>query len=67
MIRILRLPEVRKLTGLSRASVYRLEGLGEFPRRVRISERARGWLADEIQAWVESRPRVIDVNLQVLP
>jgi prophage regulatory protein len=59
MVRIglLRLPEVRRLTGLSRSSIYRLEAISGFPARVRLSERATAWRADEVLAWVEARPR----------
>lgn len=55
---VLRLPDVQKLTGLSRSSVYRLEASGDFPQRVRLSERATAWKLDELTAWLESRPRV---------
>ena len=55
---LLRLPDVQQLTGLSRSSVYRLEASGDFPQRVRLSERATAWKLDELTAWMESRPRV---------
>lgn len=53
---ILRLPEVLRLTGLSRSSVYRLESLGQFPARVKLSESASGWRAQQVQEWINSRP-----------
>lgn len=53
----LRLPEVTKLTGLSRSSIYRLESLGLFPGRVKLSESATAWRTEEVQAWCASRPR----------
>jgi predicted DNA-binding transcriptional regulator AlpA len=34
-----RIPEVERRTGLSRASVYRMAGAGEFPKPVRLSVR----------------------------
>jgi prophage regulatory protein len=55
--RILKQPEVSIITGLSRSSIYRLEALGQFPLRVKLSESASGWRSDEIQAWIDSRPR----------
>ena len=54
---LLRLPDVQQLTGLSRSSIYRLEGEGAFPQRVRLSERATAWKLDELTAWIDSRPR----------
>jgi prophage regulatory protein len=55
--RILKQPEVSIITGLSRSSIYRLEALGQFPSRVKLSECASGWRSDEISAWIDSRPR----------
>ena len=55
---LLRLPDVQKLTGLSRSSVYRLEAIGDFPKRVHLSERATAWRENELLDWIESRPRV---------
>lgn len=54
---ILRLPDVKQRTGLSRSEIYRREGLGLFPRRVTLGARSVGWVSDEIQAWIEQRIR----------
>ena len=56
--RILKQPEVSLISGLSRSSIYRLEALGQFPSRVKLSECASGWHSEEVQAWIDSRPRV---------
>lgn len=53
---LLRRPEVERETGLSRASIYRLMAVGEFPRPVRIASRAVAWRASTITAWKDSRP-----------
>ena len=54
--KLLRRREVEELTGLSRASVYRLISEGEFPRPVRVSATGVRWKASDIAAWIESRP-----------
>ena len=54
--RLLRRPEVEKLTGLSRASIYRLMRSGRFPASVKVSDTAVRWRASDIAAWIESRP-----------
>ena len=54
--RILRGREVDRMTGLSRTSRYELERAGKFPKRRRLSERASGYLASEIDEWIRSRP-----------
>ena len=51
--KILRLPEVCGIVGLSRPTVYRLIAAGKFPRPARIGIRASGWSAAEVEAWVE--------------
>jgi prophage regulatory protein len=53
--RIAKRPEVERLTGLSRSSIYRLAAAGQFPQPVKLSPRAVGWRADEIAAWIEQR------------
>jgi len=54
---ILRRLEVQRITGLSKATLWRLVKTGDFPRPIKLSERAVGWKASEIDAWIESRPR----------
>ncbi len=50
--RFMREPEVRRITGLSRTTRWRLERAGKFPRKRQISENVRANLASEIMAWV---------------
>lgn len=53
--RILRLPDVMAITGLSRASVYRMIGEGRLPQQIPLGKRSVGWLASDINAWLQSR------------
>ena len=53
--RFCRLPEVRHLTGLSRASIYALGARGEFPRQYLIGVRTAAWSEREIQGWIAGR------------
>lgn len=57
MTKILRRPEVEKLTGISRSSIYALMAKGDFPCAVKITERAVGWHEAAIQQWIETRPQ----------
>lgn len=52
---ILRLPDVKARTGLSRSTIYLRISEGNFPKPVSISERAVGWVESEIDQWVETR------------
>lgn len=53
--RILRLPQVQKLVGLSRSSVYSRIQAGSFPRPVSLGGRAVGWLEHEIDQWLNQQ------------
>jgi prophage regulatory protein len=50
---ILRLPEVKKSTGLSRSTIYLRISQGTFPKPVSLGGRAVGWLEAEIQDWLK--------------
>jgi predicted DNA-binding transcriptional regulator AlpA len=50
--------EVHRLSDLSRSTRWRLEKLGEFPLRRRISRNRIGWVDQEIMGWLESRKQV---------
>ena len=65
--KILRGREVDRITGLSRTVRYELEKAGKFPRRRRISERATGYLASEVDEWIRSRPLADDQPTTVTP
>ena len=56
-MKILRIQDVINVTGLSRTTVWRLERRGDFPRRLRLGQNSCGWVAQEIQDWIASRPR----------
>lgn len=50
--RIIRLRELKTITGLSTATIWRKEKENTFPKRRKISKRAVGWIHDEIVKWV---------------
>lgn len=51
--RILRLPEVEEITGLRRSAIYSHAKAGTFPRPIKLTDRASGWISTEIEAWLE--------------
>ncbi|MDI1276707.1 AlpA family transcriptional regulator [Methylobacter sp.] len=53
--RIIRLPQTIKKTGLSRSTIYSLIKAGNFPKQIRLSVRAMGFLESELDAWITSR------------
>ncbi|MFY2643005.1 helix-turn-helix transcriptional regulator [Achromobacter insuavis] len=50
-----RLPQVMRISGLSRSGIYSAIRAGTFPRQVNIGARAVGWSSADIQAWILSR------------
>lgn len=43
---------------LSDVTIWRMEKAGEFPKRRQLSPGRVGWLASEVDAWIESRKQV---------
>ncbi len=54
---LLTLREVIRMTSLSRSTIYTQVASRAFPRPIRVGARGVRWRADEIQAWIDSRPR----------
>lgn len=54
-VRIRRKPWVTEVTGLSPSTYRRLELAGQFPKRIKLSKSAVGWIEAEVLAWVEGR------------
>ncbi len=53
--KLLRIDEVMSVTGLSQSTIYRLEQAGQFPQRLKLSERAVAWREEDVRNWMESR------------
>jgi prophage regulatory protein len=53
--KILRLPAVKTLTGLSRSTVYHKISIGDFPKAISLGSRAVGWLESDVEAWIEKQ------------
>lgn len=51
----LRMSTVIRQTGLGRSTIYRLMAEQRFPKAVRLSGRAVGWRAADVQQWADSR------------
>jgi prophage regulatory protein len=61
-LRILRIKQVKEKTGLSVAQIYVMKDRGDFPRPVRLSEKAVGWPEHVVDAWIQGR---IDASAKV--
>ena len=52
--RLIRLPEVRRLTGLGKTQIYERMRHGTFPRATKIGVSTL-WVESEVQAWIHAR------------
>ena len=58
--RIIRREEVTRLTGIARATLYKLISEGKFPAPLRLGVRSVGWRLSDIDAWLEAPERKWD-------
>lgn len=54
-LQIIRLPQLKALTGLSKTTLYDLIKKGEIPKPIKLGARAVGWLQSDIEAFIASR------------
>jgi prophage regulatory protein len=54
-ISIIRLPQVKARTGLSRSTIYAKTAAGEFPSAIDLGPRAVGWIESEVEQWLNDR------------
>ena len=54
-MKLLRLKQVKEMTTLSQASIYRLAAKGNFPKQVKIGDRAAVWVEQEVLDFLQER------------
>lgn len=57
---ILRMRELTRLIGLSKASIHRMVNAGKFPRGVSLGVKAVGWMRSDVERWIAERVSVRD-------
>jgi prophage regulatory protein len=70
--RLIKLPEVERLTGMKRSAIYELIQRGAFPKPVKVGARSSMWSYAAVQAWIaerlaEAAPRLNDARAQQSP
>ena len=55
-IRMMRLPDVVRATGLGRSTIYAKVAAGEFPAPVKLGARAVAWPESVVAEWLANRP-----------
>lgn len=60
--KMLRLPRVIELTGLSRSSIYLRIKNNDFPHSISLGDRAVAWLECDIEQWIEDKISIARSN-----
>ena len=53
--KLLMLSQVREIVPYSASHTWRLERLGQFPRRIRLGGNRVAWLQSEVNSWVDGK------------
>jgi prophage regulatory protein len=53
--KLLRLPEVKATTGLSKSSIYARIAEGKFPKQIPLGSRLVVWVESDIQNWINEQ------------
>lgn len=64
-LRVIRLHEVEARTGLRKSAIYQRANDGTFPKPIRLSARANGWIESEIDAWITGHIAARDAQVGV--
>lgn len=51
---VMRLSEVKRITGLSRTTIWEMERAGKFPKHAQLTAKSIGWLESQIDGWMET-------------
>ncbi|NWC74255.1 AlpA family phage regulatory protein [Pseudomonas sp. P7759] len=54
-IEYIKLPEVKRISGLSTTSIYRMAVAGDFPKQRKLGVKAVAWIRAEVEQWAASR------------
>jgi prophage regulatory protein len=54
-MKLIKLHQVKELTTLSKATIYRQIAKGNFPKQVPLGENASAWLEEEILDYLNQR------------
>lgn len=53
--KVIRLPAVIDMIGMSKPTVYNMIKRGAFPAPIKLGQKASGWLVSEVQNWIAER------------
>ncbi|WP_105255375.1 AlpA family transcriptional regulator [Pseudoalteromonas sp. T1lg75] len=54
-MKLIKLAEVKEITGLGRSTIYNFIKDGIFPKQVELGPRAVAWVEEEVLEWIEGK------------
>lgn len=54
-VEFIKLPEVKKISGLGTTTIYKLANEGLFPSQVQLGARSVAWVRAEVQQWAAEK------------
>ena len=55
---LIRLPQVKEITGLGKSTIYRLIEEGDFPKQVSLGARSVAWVKSQVEDWCLSKVKL---------
>tara|TARA_B100001113_G_C21089132_1_gene613506 strand:- start:606 stop:839 length:234 start_codon:yes stop_codon:yes gene_type:complete len=52
---VIRLAQVKAMTGLSRSTIYKFMSHKQFPKQIKLGLKSSGWLVDEVDTWIQNQ------------
>ena len=53
--KVIRLAQVKAMTGLSRSTIYKFMSHKQFPKQIKLGLKSSGWLLNEVDAWIQNQ------------
>lgn len=50
-VELIKLPEVRRISGLGTTTIYKMANEGLFPRQIKLGCRSVAWVRQEVEKW----------------
>ncbi len=54
-MKLIKLQQVKELTSLARATIYKYMSEGRFPKQVSLGENSVAWVQEEVMDWIERK------------
>ena len=63
--RLLRMPEVVRITGLRPSTIYKLIRSAEFPRSIKLTKKTTAWDSRLVESWVKEKVSQVHKNISI--